>query len=133
MTIGPGNPKDIKLNDYMFACSVILCYMVYYVAWENEGGGRWRGSGYGQGNLARLIHDFTKGAVLDTNFDDCRDVVLVGLALFWWSASIPKQLNGHAKSAAFQWCEPLEKPSVEDEDFTMDLHWTEVLLLLSPS
>ena len=44
-----------------------------------EGGGRWRGSGYGQGNLSRLIYDFTKVAVLATNFDDYRDVVLVGL------------------------------------------------------
>ena len=98
-----------------------------------EGGGRWRASGCGQGNLSRLIYDFTKVAVLATNFDDYRDVVLVGLALFWRSASIPKELNGDAKSAAFQLCEALDKPSVEDEEFTMELPWTEGLLPLSPS
>ena len=98
-----------------------------------EGGGRWQGSGYGQGNLSRLSYDFTKVAVFPTNFADYRDVVLVVLALFWRPASIAKDLNGDSKSAAFQLCEALEKPSEEDEEFTMDLPWTEVLLPLSPS
>ena len=99
-----------------------------------EGGGRWQGSGYGQGNLSRLIYDFTKVAVLATNFADYRDVVLVGLALFWRSASIPKELSGDAKSAAFQLCVALDKDDdKEDEEFTMELPWAEGLLPLSPS
>ena len=39
-----------------------------------EGGGRCQGSGYGQDNFCRLIYDFTKVAILATNFADYRDV-----------------------------------------------------------
>ena len=81
----------------------------------------WQGSGHGQGSLPRLVHDFTKVTVLGTNFVDYGDVVLVRLPLFWRSASIPKDLSGDSKCAAFQLCEALEKPSEDDEELTIDL------------
>ena len=60
-------------------------------------------------------------------------MVLVGLALILAAGSIPKDLSGDPKSAAFQLCEALEKRSEDHEEFTMDLPWTEALLPLSPS
>ena len=97
-------------------------------------GAHWSGAGYGQGNLSRLIHDFTKVGLLAISFDVYWDGVLVGLALFWRINSIPKAPAGDAMDAVWALCDALTKHSLgeneDPEDFP--LPWVEQPFELSP-
>ena len=60
-----------------------------------------------------------------------KHIVIVGLALFFKSPSLPKTLEGDAKSAAFGLCNVLEKHSRKVEDAV--LPWWDKPLQLSSS
>ena len=64
-------------------------------------------------------------------WDTYRDIVMVGLALVFKSHSLPKTLEGDAKSAAFGLCNVLENHSRKVEDPV--LPWAVKLLHLSSS
>ena len=90
-------------------------------------GARWSGSGYGQGTLSRLIHDFTKVGVLATTSYVYRDIVLVGLALYRRINSIPKALEEDTKDAALALCDALTKHAQSDQESAKDqtLPWVD--------